>query len=804
MIRFNIEGVGFLNMPRGGVSFKTESQWFRFCDIGLGRSTEFSVPADDHNREMLGWPEDPAMHGEAMRVTYDAQLYYDGGTVEGMLEVRSWEKGEFKCVFYFGASKALEAMMDKPLKDCKTTIGGIVWASTTPKVDAENATQDIEFIRYDDYFGVDVVKAQIQPSVRVRRFIEDVLNNLGASHNINISNDLYMVSPSLNGGQMDTVRFVQTSTTNTSVVQNYGTVKVVAVGLEWATKLFFGSYVGGGSVPSYAFYCGSDMGITFDPATPTGIFMVKWSRNLGQYDVLGGVATDGTGDYHTSRAGATQPLAGMTVQLKRGDMFFFADNKFSTYNPVRYGYDHLAVCTVGATLELTGKMSDGDTWMMRNNMPDMTIFEYLKSVALAMGKELTVTSVGRVPRVEIDDADYSSFSDILKLDRVTDIDGVSRCVGCWGEGTRFSRVRFDSEDYVTEPLSTFYEVDNLQLDEDEETVSKFSEGGVSTADSFAVLIIDRKEYDSYESTAKKWTLGWAAGHAAGKTLLQRITAPDFSGYSDLAVASTCLKVRCHMAVEDWLALKLSNTFAWRGGVYVWTDTSWSGGVASLTLQRITQAVALPSPTPPTPPPYDAEVEYLESSGTQYINTAIVQKSVDFELKMEFQWTGTTAGAFETFFGYLKGSNYPRCSFNKYGGKWMFGTNATRITSTAVNSNRHTIAIESNSLTMTETLTFDGNVIMTGALSYITTQENNDLPFFAFARNGNGTVGNGTFAKIYALNYQEFTDSTHSVVSQALDFTPVRVGSVGYMYDRVSDTLFGNDGTGDFVVGPDVP
>ena len=36
-----------------------------------------------------------------------------------------------------------------------------------------------------------------------------------------------------------------------------------------------------------------------------------------------------------------------------------------------------------------------------------------------------------------------------------------------------------------------------------------------------------------------------------------------------------------------------------------------------------------------------------------------------------------------------------------------------------------------------------------------------------------------------------------------DMVPVRVGQVGYMYDRVSNTLFGNAGTGDFVLGPDL-
>lgn len=36
-----------------------------------------------------------------------------------------------------------------------------------------------------------------------------------------------------------------------------------------------------------------------------------------------------------------------------------------------------------------------------------------------------------------------------------------------------------------------------------------------------------------------------------------------------------------------------------------------------------------------------------------------------------------------------------------------------------------------------------------------------------------------------------------------DFVPVRIGDVGYMYDKVTKQLFGNDGTGAFVLGPDI-
>jgi hypothetical protein len=35
-----------------------------------------------------------------------------------------------------------------------------------------------------------------------------------------------------------------------------------------------------------------------------------------------------------------------------------------------------------------------------------------------------------------------------------------------------------------------------------------------------------------------------------------------------------------------------------------------------------------------------------------------------------------------------------------------------------------------------------------------------------------------------------------------DLIPVRIGNVGYMYDKVSGKLFENQGTGNFILGPD--
>lgn len=60
---------------------------------------------------------------------------------------------------------------------------------------------------------------------------------------------------------------------------------------------------------------------------------------------------------------------------------------------------------------------------------------------------------------------------------------------------------------------------------------------------------------------------------------------------------------------------------------------------------------------------------------------------------------------------------------------------------------------------------------------------------------NGTSASGMNGRLY---YTKIYDNNILV----RDFVPVRVGTTGYLYDRVSGKLFGNQGSGDFVLGPD--
>jgi hypothetical protein len=65
--------------------------------------------------------------------------------------------------------------------------------------------------------------------------------------------------------------------------------------------------------------------------------------------------------------------------------------------------------------------------------------------------------------------------------------------------------------------------------------------------------------------------------------------------------------------------------------------------------------------------------------------------------------------------------------------------------------------------------------------------------YLYSLNQSGINIENTAMKIYYFKIYE-----GSVLM--MDLIPVRVGQVGYMYDRVSGQLFGNSGTGNFTLG----
>ena len=202
-----------------------------------------------------------------------------------------------------------------------------------------------------------------------------------------------------------------------------------------------------------------------------------------------------------------------------------------------------------------------------------------------------------------------------------------------------------------------------------------------------------------------------------------------------------------------------------------------------------------------PLPYDAEVEYLESTGTQALNTGVNQKLTQSSLSLhivfyptyfvrgtEFDIAGTGSGQTPTF-----GTDQSTARWQKIGVWAGSGTWWTPASMTIKAWHDYHITLSATSAS--RTLVFDG-------VTYTTTEYNNSM-----------AGGNLDSIHLFASGPTRFNSrmriSSCQIIRDGVlcfDGIPVRVGSgssaVGYLFDRVSGTLFGNAGTGAFTIGPD--
>lgn len=197
-------------------------------------------------------------------------------------------------------------------------------------------------------------------------------------------------------------------------------------------------------------------------------------------------------------------------------------------------------------------------------------------------------------------------------------------------------------------------------------------------------------------------------------------------------------------------------------------------------------------------PYDAEVEYLQSDGTAYINTGITP-SLSNRVRCRFQFSrdASNTDSNGTIFGVLDGwkVNTFMFTYNTYSssGYNSWGNKTTTISSSLITLDTwHILTFEYNH-TLIDSFT-------SSLVSSPTGQPTK--PMYVFCANYGGVSSTGIFgygAEKKISWFRMYSSDTTMV----LDLIPVRVGQVGYMYDRVSKTLFGNAGTGSFTLGNDV-
>lgn len=191
-------------------------------------------------------------------------------------------------------------------------------------------------------------------------------------------------------------------------------------------------------------------------------------------------------------------------------------------------------------------------------------------------------------------------------------------------------------------------------------------------------------------------------------------------------------------------------------------------------------------------PYDAEIEYLRGTGTQYIDSGIEctgDLSVKCKVRVSTNDNKAMLGGI-----YVYSSTYFRHHLTMNYGE-LYWLQNDKIDHASI---RYIISI--NTWFTIDIDASNGTYNINGTtgtfepvLGSVTAHANYGI----FARlSGNSATqirtGNNDIAYIQLLR--------NGMLLR--DYIPVRKGTTGYMYDRVSGQLFGNAGTGDFILGPD--
>lgn len=194
-----------------------------------------------------------------------------------------------------------------------------------------------------------------------------------------------------------------------------------------------------------------------------------------------------------------------------------------------------------------------------------------------------------------------------------------------------------------------------------------------------------------------------------------------------------------------------------------------------------------------------ELEYLQSSGTQYIDTGVNDKNgMIFECKFMLPsiygstWN-TIVGVQDTADSDSNGSNAPLMTYSDRTKFAMYVGTANQ------NSN---FAVATSTMYVAKACTYTGNTYLTlngTTQTFTNTGTRGTKSIYMFGLNNGGNLGYASSSRIY---YLKLTDSNGVVVR---DFIPVKrkVDNVLCMYDKVSGLYFTNKGSGTFTAGPEI-
>ena len=195
------------------------------------------------------------------------------------------------------------------------------------------------------------------------------------------------------------------------------------------------------------------------------------------------------------------------------------------------------------------------------------------------------------------------------------------------------------------------------------------------------------------------------------------------------------------------------------------------------------------------PKYDAQVEWLSSTGGQYIQLPLTVPKATF-FQVEFDCIPVYLSvSYNNRYGIFGGSPYQQCECSFYSGSasaitygsYLGTKNASGAVGVTPDVKNHVIF----STTQIHTYTEDGDITNRSVARPLTA---NITAFRVF-----GAYRYANYR--YPIKYCNFKITVGD--NLVYDLIAVRKDGVGYMYDKISGNLLGNSGSGSFTYGDDI-
>lgn len=612
MVSINING-NYLDLPEDfRLQFSKTNTIFDIGNIKTDRTTEFDVPATDNNNNILGISNNIHTHGDMARIKLDAQLQYSGVVIDGYIVILEATRDKYSLCFFYGNNVRLKSLFDnKKLSDLFADVEDYILNMPT----IYTLVHDINF----GFAQYENKQSYYLPSVSLRRLLRAFQSYI-------------IIYPGLADSTLDNIRFIpngyhraqdvkihfhgeQNGENNMpSVLSDDFFVNYNKKGQQHYSNYNMNVGHTGNAASMLGFKAIEDIDITIPQDVTDKFFVIGaespeelalygseaqlpdfYGRNDGKY-FFGGYYFNT--DYNSASYGVTtgEPLTGKTISIPAGTVFQFVQPTnyetgfkrvfyYTTYEGTEIGDDW--------KMDLYGKITltndtptierfSIDRLYLKNNVPDMTVMDFLKFVALKNGKDMHVVNGDEIL---MDNVSSSNKNKYKEIDKIIDVQKIKRG---FKDYKRNNIVKFP-ENYINDVSFANYEIATYEDETKLISEFKFNNGKKNDNGTLKLYDLDYKVNKTEEDGKTIETIEIKPTTKLGAVAYLSSNKKSYAYYgvvgksfliSKVTAESTEATIKAYMPALEYLGIEEDSVLIIDGGRYMWTTSKWSNNVVT--------------------------------------------------------------------------------------------------------------------------------------------------------------------------------------------------------------------------------